>query len=109
MRSYVLMGVCVSYAIAFIPVFMTQCRPLAASWNPKLGHCRPIQREEYASVSIGMALDLSIVALPLPTIWKLQMPLRRKIGVSFLFSLGLLYAIHPKGQRQLAWSQSSNS
>ncbi|KAL2058708.1 hypothetical protein ABVK25_001438 [Lepraria finkii] len=36
-----------------------------------------------------MALDLVIVALPLPTIWTLQMPLRRKIGVSFLFSLGL--------------------
>lgn len=109
MRSYVLMGFCVSYAVAFIAVFMTQCRPLAASWNPSLGYCRPIQREEYASVSIGMALDLSIVALPLPTIWKLQMPLRRKIGVSLLFSLGLLHAIHPRGQSQLAWSQIYDS
>ena len=88
--SYTMMGICVSYAIAFIPIFMTQCDPPAAAWNPSLGHCRPIQRQEYASVSISMALDLIIVILPLPTIWALQMPLRRKIGVSFMFSLGLL-------------------
>lgn len=88
--SYTLMGACVSYAIVFISIFMTQCKPLAASWNPTLGHCKPIQHEEYASVSVNMALDLVIVALPLPTIWTLQMPLRRKIGVSILFSLGLL-------------------
>jgi hypothetical protein len=91
------MGACVSYPIVFIPIFMTQCKPLAASWNPTLGQCKPIKRQEYASVSINMALDLMVVALPLPTIWALQMPLSKKMGVSFVFSLDLLKAIHRTG------------
>ena len=82
------MGACVSYAVVFISILWRNAN-LAASWKSTLGNCKPIQHEEYASVSVSMALDLVIVALPLPTIWTLQMPLRRKIGVSFLFSLGL--------------------
>jgi hypothetical protein len=88
--SYTLMGACVFYPIVFLPIFMTQCKPLAAYWNFTPGKCRPIQNQAYATVSINMVLDLVVVALPLPTIWALQMPLSKKIGVSFLFSLGLL-------------------
>ena len=84
------MGACVAYAFIFIPIFMTQCSPPAASWNPSLGHCKPLQKEEYSSVAVNMAIDLAIVALPLPTIWALQMRMRKKLGISFLFSIGLL-------------------
>lgn len=85
-----MMGVCLAYIITFIPIFMTQCKPLEASWTPTLGHCRPIEHEEYASVSVNMVLDLILVLLPLPTLWALQMPVGKKIFVSFMFSLGLL-------------------
>ena len=36
----------------------------------------------------GIVSDLFIFILPLPVIWKLQMPLRRKIGVSAIFATG---------------------
>ncbi|KAL8900591.1 MAG: hypothetical protein Q9192_000978 [Flavoplaca navasiana] len=84
------MAACVLYVIVFIPIFMTQCRPLAAAWNPTLGQCKPIEHQEYASVSINMVLDLIIVVLPMPTLWSLRMPWRRKAFLSMLFSLGLL-------------------
>lgn len=93
LAAFTLMGVCIAYAIAFIPVFMTNCRPLEASWNPALGHCKPVKRQEFASVSINMVIDLAIVLLPLPTIWTLQMRLKKKVFISFMFSLGFLYVI----------------
>lgn len=89
------MGLCVSYAVAFIPAFMTQCKPIAASWDPTLGHCRPIQRQQYASVSVNMTLDLLVGVLPMPTVWALKMSVRKKLSLTFLFSVGLLYAVNP--------------
>ncbi|KAF2458351.1 hypothetical protein BDY21DRAFT_342242 [Lineolata rhizophorae] len=92
--AYVTMGFVTSYAIIFVPIFFTHCIPIEASWSVdpvvQATQCRPIKRQEYASVSINMALDLAVVLLPLPVIWKLQIPTRKKIFVSFMFSLGLI-------------------
>lgn len=38
---------------------------------------------------LNLAIDIFIVALPLPEIWKLRMPLRRKLAVSAMFLIGL--------------------
>jgi len=39
--------------------------------------------------SFNLASDLYIFCLPLPAVWSLQMPTRRKIGVSAIFSSGI--------------------
>ncbi|KAL8848122.1 MAG: hypothetical protein Q9221_006842 [Calogaya cf. arnoldii] len=46
---------------------MTQYTPIAAAWNPIIGQCKPIERQEYASISINMVLDgiQSLAFLPL--------------------------------------------
>jgi hypothetical protein len=36
-----------------------------------------------------MALDLAVVVVPLPAVWKLKMPVENKVKVSGMFSLGL--------------------
>jgi len=44
-------------------------------------------------ISIGffnLASDLYILCLPLPAVWSLQMPTRRKIGVSAIFLSGIV-------------------
>jgi hypothetical protein len=96
---YAMMGVTASYAIIFIPIFLTHCFPMSAAWDPdpvvQMTKCRPISRQEFASVSINMALDLAVVILPLPVVWGLQIPTRKKIFVSVMFSLGLMYAPPP--------------
>ncbi len=89
------MGVTVSYAFIFIPIFFTQCKPVHAAWDPVLSltKCRPITQQEFASVAINMALDLAVVVLPLPVVWSLRMPTRKKIAVSLMFSLGLVWVL----------------
>ncbi|KAL8902134.1 MAG: hypothetical protein Q9207_004866 [Kuettlingeria erythrocarpa] len=39
-----------------------------------------------------MVLDVWVVCLPLPIVWQLQMPRKKKIGISGTFALGLLNA-----------------
>ncbi|KAF2726515.1 hypothetical protein EJ04DRAFT_398336, partial [Polyplosphaeria fusca] len=93
LASWITMGCSLSYAIAFIPVFMTACNPPSAAWalDPMIAmaKCHPIQQQEFASVSVNMALDLAVVVIPMPAVWKLQLPMRKKITVTCLFSLGL--------------------
>ncbi|KAJ5805941.1 uncharacterized protein N7503_003543 [Penicillium pulvis] len=38
-------------------------------------------------------VDLAIIVLPMPSIWKLQMPLRRRLSISGLFALGILSCV----------------
>lgn len=38
----------------------------------------------------GIVSDIFIFVLPLPVIWNLQMPTRRKIGVTAIFATGLV-------------------
>lgn len=38
----------------------------------------------------NMILDIAVLALPLPTIWKLKLPTAQKLGLAIIFSLGIL-------------------
>ena len=85
------MVVVAAYCISFFCVFFTNCRPLTHAWNPVPGgHCKSVTVEEITSVSVNMAIDIAIVVLPMPSLWKLQMATKKKVGISVLFGLGLL-------------------
>ena len=40
--------------------------------------------------AVGVATDFFIFCLPIPVVWKLQLPLKKKIGVLTIFMTGLL-------------------
>ena len=42
-----------------------------------------------AAVS-NMLVDLMMIALPWPLVWQLQMPIRQKIAIGGVFTLGAL-------------------
>lgn len=89
--SFVMMGVVSAYGVSFIVVFCTNCQPISHSWNPvDGGHCKDVSIEEIVSVSVNMVIDSMIVVMPMPLLWGLQMPIRKKIAITFLFSLGLM-------------------
>jgi hypothetical protein len=39
---------------------------------------------------IILVLDFSIVALPMPVLWRLKMSRSKKLGISFMFGLGIV-------------------
>lgn len=86
---YVLIG---CYFIAFLALFLTQCRPISYGWNPVPGgSCRSLATQEILSISLNIFLDTIIALLPMPTLWKLHVNMRKKITIAVMFGLGLGY------------------
>ncbi|KAI0890643.1 uncharacterized protein GGS22DRAFT_183988 [Annulohypoxylon maeteangense] len=90
--SFVLMGLTVAYCITFLALFLTTCSPdISQLWNPRPdGYCRDLHIGQLGSVSTNLGIDVLVIILPMPFLWTLQMRVRNKIVVSFLFSLGFI-------------------
>lgn len=70
------------------------CRPLEKEWNFWVkGTCDDQQTRDVAASALNLVIDIFILALPQRIIWNLQMSMRRRIGVSIVFSVGLLYVL----------------
>lgn len=96
LAGYAVLAICVLWGVMTILVAFLLCRPLGYNWNllPPSGHCGN-QQSAYAAVGITDILtDVMILVLPLPMIWKLQLPLGNKIALAGLLCLGILYN-HP--------------
>ena len=69
---------------------LLMCRPLAKSWDANIkGVCGNSQKSFLAQAIINLCVDISIVVLPIPVLWRLQMSGLRKLGIYFMFSVGI--------------------
>lgn len=67
------------------------CRPFEKAWEFWLeGYCLDQWMADVIIHSFNLFTDLVILILPQRVIWRLQMRQARRVGISFLFSLGLL-------------------
>lgn len=71
-----------------------QCWPVQYFWIKHIhGDCMSGQNTFFIIIgSVSLAQDVLILCLPLPIVWKLQTPLRQKIEITLLFSIGCMYA-----------------
>lgn len=89
---WVMYGAVFVYYVFFLSFFMTQCHPISYGWNPVPGgYCKSVMLEEILSIALNMGLDTVIALLPMPLLWKVQMPFRNKLTISVMFAMGLLY------------------
>lgn len=90
--AYGFVAIVTAFWIGIIITILASCRPIRAKWHPEMpATYDDVCTEELAAAAISMFLDVLIVAVPLPIVWKLQMPLRKRVGVSVTFGLGLRY------------------
>lgn len=82
----------VIYGIILVPIFIAACNPVEASWDPLLHEekCWPWMYHSLAALTLNVLLDVTIVVMPIPVVWSIQMPTKKKIGVTAMFSIGLL-------------------
>jgi hypothetical protein len=72
-------------------VVLSQCAPLPKAWSPELpGKCLNLLTFFYVSFGIKLITDIALFMIPIPMLGKLKIGLGKKIGVIFMFSLGLL-------------------
>ena len=79
------------YISEFFLIIM-ECSPRARIWNLKIpGTCISTTNITHTA-GFNVISDLIILVLPLAKVWRLQMSMRRKLGISLIFSTGLMYA-----------------
>ena len=84
------------FYFATMIVFIVLCGPTDGqsqlSYLKALGSqkCNTSRSVVLAQGIVNTASDLYLIGLPLPALWSLQMPLKRKLGVSAMILTGLM-------------------
>ncbi|KAJ0383193.1 hypothetical protein COL922a_010997 [Colletotrichum nupharicola] len=90
---WVTMGLVLAYAAAFFFATLFQCWPINHAWlqleEKHLGRCNNIHLQGWLSAAFNIVLDVIILVLPLHQLYLLQMPLKKKLMVMVVFSLGI--------------------
>lgn len=75
-------------ACQFTTIF--ECTPIHFFWtqNPTTGHCINVKSYFIGQAIPNIITDIFIMALPLPLIWKLNLPQKQKFALSGIFLLG---------------------
>jgi hypothetical protein len=77
--------------IASIVSSAITCLPHESIWQPWIsGRCMDRKAIGLATAFFNVIMDLVILLLPQGIIWKLHMSTSRKVGISLIFSVGLL-------------------
>lgn len=95
--SWVLMGIVLCFGLANTCVMVFQCLPISYFWTSwsgeTTGTCININYFSWARAAVEIAIDVCILSLPLPSLWKLQMGWKKKIQVLMMFALGFMYVL----------------
>lgn len=84
--SYVLAALTVGYGLGTFFMAFALCHPFRSGWHVTAqGHCGD---GYFPAAIVNLLIDVMIIALPLPCLWGLQMPVSRKISLTAIFSLG---------------------
>ena len=89
---YLTAGLTFCYWLATIFGAFFLCRPFEFNWNKLIvdGTCGDLIKYYLSTGIVNLLIDVIIVALPLPVLWKLQLDFSRKLSLTVIFSLGAL-------------------
>lgn len=66
------------------------CTPISALWTVN-GKC--LELDPYSYAVINVVTTLIVWALPIPRVWRLQIPRGQKVALSLVIALGLLWVL----------------
>lgn len=90
--AYAMMVVVASFMLSLILSQFPICRPFAKNWEPLLaGTCGDSIKTVIGVSVVNVCVDLTIIVLPMPILWRLQMATKRKVALSAIFGLGTMY------------------
>lgn len=83
-------------AIGGLVSVLVHCKPIAATWNPKLGECgslEPLMKLSYAFTAVAIMSDCICAIIPFFLISKMNMKAKKKWGVIGVLSVGICACI----------------
>ena len=86
---WVVTGIVCAWVVVPIVSIPLECRPIQAVWDYSVkGECVDVPRWWLANAVSSFVLDIIILVLPVPLLWRLQIKLARKILICGLFLCG---------------------
>ena len=81
-----------AWSILAMTATWAYCVPVAYGWDPSIpgGHCSNREAALLSVSIIDAVTDASILILPLPMIWKLQIPRVKQVSLAFIFGIAVL-------------------
>ncbi|EME80711.1 uncharacterized protein MYCFIDRAFT_119208, partial [Pseudocercospora fijiensis CIRAD86] len=90
-------GINVVFAITFFGVTVFQCIPVHLAWThwdgTHPGECKDLNALSWAAAALNIILDVVVVGLPMPMLWKMNLNKRKKILVMLMFGVGFFVTI----------------
>jgi len=95
MAAYLVMAVSVCWFVTVFLELMLICRPLAFNWNQRIegGRCANKLAAYLVVGIINLLTDLMVLCLPVHMVWNLQLPKRKKLALSTVFGVGVVYVL----------------
>ena len=88
-------GMLIAWFLAINALSIFQCSPVQKQWeNSVPGHCLSFYGTFIGVTASNVFIDLFLLILPVPMLWKLQIKKRQKIALTANFLLGYRYVIH---------------
>lgn len=89
------MGITVCHSIGFELALIFGCKPIHATWTgwmkeEPINYCMNQNAFIYSGAGTNIAIDLAVLSIPLPQLFKLKLSLRRKLFLVAIFSVGFL-------------------
>ncbi|KAK8005969.1 hypothetical protein PG991_012266 [Apiospora marii] len=92
--SWTIAGLIGVYSFIMIFCMAFACSPVAKAWRPNVdGACLNRSALYTAAASMNTLTDIMLLALPIPMVYGLQMPIKRRLAALGIFAAGLLVII----------------
>lgn len=88
-----LIGITIAWGIATLLPAIFQCNPVDVAWDPMKTENRCIELRPYliGTNVPNVVLDFAILLTPVYVIWKLKLPISKRLLISGIFVLGAWY------------------
>ncbi|KAI2621201.1 hypothetical protein GGR54DRAFT_600554 [Hypoxylon sp. NC1633] len=94
---YILIVLNLVYAVTYDFLLIFQCNPIEGAWRFWDGEfksqCISINILGWSAAAINIALDLAVIVLPLPELFKLSLSLRKRLQIMAMFAVGFFITV----------------
>ncbi|KAK4118812.1 hypothetical protein N657DRAFT_582933 [Parathielavia appendiculata] len=97
--TWAVIAIVVVYNVYTFAMHVTMCIPLAKNWDPSItgGYCHAEtghgQQIFWAVIYLHIITDFMIFAIPIPVVAAMTIPLRQKLGLLFVFTVGFFVCL----------------
>lgn len=84
-----MMGLIVIWTIIMTFLAIFNCKPISAFWTMK-GTCLNFRDFAIGYAVVNIVTDFTVWLMPIPSVWKIQLPRGQKVALTLIFALGLL-------------------